>query len=69
MVHSPKLVSSWIEEYLFYPEENDCTFSQTWKGYEVTFSIDGESLQGWYFAKSEAAPLIIYYGSNAENVL
>lgn len=59
-----------IDKYFFYPRKNDKLFSGLWEGSEVVLNINQQQLHGWLVraADFENAPVIIYYGGNAEDI-
>lgn len=59
-----------IDKFIFFPRKSNSYYSDLWKDSELILKINQQALQGW-FVKAipvNQAPLIIYYGGNAEDI-
>lgn len=59
-----------IDRFIFCPRKNNSHYSKLWKNAEIILKVNQQMLQGWFVKATtfEEAPLIIYYGGNAENI-
>lgn len=58
-----------INKFFFYPRENNSSCIRKFKDAEIILNVNGQQLQGWFVrAEGDEAPVVIYYGGNAEDV-
>ena len=71
MVIETKMASAYktamLEKLLYFPRKNNPHTCKEWKEFAITLQFNGESLQGWFIERKNA-PLLIYYGGNAEDI-
>jgi pimeloyl-ACP methyl ester carboxylesterase len=59
-----------IDRLFFFPRKTNVHDCQQWVDSKMTLNVNQQHLQGWFVkaAADENAPVVIYYGGNAEDV-
>ncbi len=55
------------EALLFFPDPENAADAAVFSEFDTTFSVDGQTLDGWYIP-GESGLTVVYYGGNAEEL-